>query len=133
MADYLVEKGATSNLRNKKGRTAYEMEGMEDPDADVTVNDSSPNQIRGGGRSWNQTICRATVCDLYVSFDIVCLFWYVSCMSLLICDEGKLQHTATHADVNDSPPNQIRGGGRCWNERWNQIIVLNVNVRLETL
>jgi len=51
VADYLVEKGATSNLRNKKGRTAYEMEGMEDPDADVTVNDSSPNQIRGGGRS----------------------------------------------------------------------------------
>jgi len=51
VADYLVEKGAKSNLRNKKGRTAYEMEGMEDPDADVTVNDSSPNQIRGGGRS----------------------------------------------------------------------------------
>merc|ERR1711998_278696 len=42
VADYLVEKGAKTNIRNKKGRTAYEMEGMEDPDADDT-NESSPN------------------------------------------------------------------------------------------
>jgi len=51
VADYLAEKGAKTNIRNKKGRTAYEMEGMEDPDADDS-NETSPNhQIRGGGRS----------------------------------------------------------------------------------
>lgn len=50
VADYLAEKGAKTNIRNKKGRTAYEMEGMDDPD--VETNDTSPNHaIRGGGRS----------------------------------------------------------------------------------
>jgi hypothetical protein len=50
VADYLAEKGAKTNIRNKKGRTAYEMEAMEDPDEETT--ETSPNHaIRGGGRS----------------------------------------------------------------------------------
>jgi ankyrin repeat protein len=50
LADYLAEKGAKINIRNKKGLTAHEMEDMQDPDAEMK--EGSPNAaIRGGGRS----------------------------------------------------------------------------------